>query len=150
MDELGETGWSDAIETGFAVLDEQHRRYFSLVNECLAMTGDTHDSRQINPAKLTERLGFLRRYAVEHFATEQRIMQESGYPDYQAHFKEHMSFLNNIGVLDKQLREHGFSDKLARELQFHALEWFIQHIQVTDMKLVEYLKQDQELTGTGP
>jgi hemerythrin len=147
--EISETGWTPRIETGIRLLDDQHRHYFGLVNECLSMTGNASANKQVSPDKLSERLGFLRRYAVEHFATEQRIMKEAAYPDYQEHFDEHMFFLQRIGDLDKQLHEEGFSDKLARELQFQALEWFIGHIQRADMKLVEFLDQRAEQTGTG-
>ena len=148
--EIEETGWTQRIETGIGVLDDQHRRYFSLVNECLSLTGKVYSKKQVSPDQLSERLRFLRLYAIEHFATEQRIMKEADYPGYQAHFDEHMFFLKRVGDLDKQLREDGFSNKLARELQFQILEWFIRHIQTEDMDVVGFLQQNEEQTGTGP
>ena len=148
--EIEETGWTQKIETGIEVLDDQHRHYFSLVNDCLSLAGNVSSTKQVSPEKLSERLGFLRRYAVEHFATEQRIMKAAGYPGYQAHFEEHMYFLQRVGELDRELREEGFSDKLARELQFQVLDWFIRHIQTEDMDVAGFLNQEAEQTGTGP
>ena len=146
---IEETGWTQSIETGVETLDDQHRHYFNLVNECLSLTGNASSTKQVSPEKLSERLGFLRRYAVEHFATEQRIMKEAGFPGYQAHFEEHMYFLQRVGQLDTRLREEGFSNKLARELQFQVLDWFIRHIQTEDMQVAAFLNQDAEQTGTG-
>ena len=148
--EIEETGWTQRIETGIGVLDDQHRRYFSLVNDCLSVAGSASSRKQVSPEKVSERLRFVRRYAVEHFATEQRIMKEANYPGFQAHFDEHMYFLQRVGDLDKQLREDGFSSKLARELQFQILEWFIRHIQTEDMDVASFLNQETEQTGTGP
>jgi hemerythrin len=141
--EIQETEWTQSIETGIETLDDQHRHYFSLVNECLSLTGNASSNKQVSPEKLSERLGFLRRYAVEHFATEQRIMKEANYPGFQTHFDEHMYFLQRVGELDKQLREDGFSNMLARELQFQILEWFIRHIQTEDMEVAEFLRQGE-------
>ena len=141
--EIEETGWSQKIETGLEVLDDQHRRYFSLVNDYLATAAKaaTHDNRD---AELVERLDFLRRYAIEHFATEQKIMKDAGYRDYQQHLEEHKYFLMHVGALYKQTCNEGQSDKLTREVYYYTLEWFIGHIQFTDMKMVEFLKQNAD------
>ena len=138
--EVEETGWSQKIETGVKVLDDQHRQYFSLVNDYLATAAKatTNDDRH---SELVERLNFLRRYAIEHFDTEQKIMKDAGYQDYQQHLEEHKYFLMHVGALYKQTCNEEQSDKLTREVYYYTLEWFIGHIQFTDMKMVEFLKQ---------
>lgn len=139
--EIEETGWSRKIETGVEVLDDQHRQYFSLVNDYLTTAAKvtTNDKKH---KELVERLNFLRRYAIEHFETEQKIMEETGYPGYQQHLKEHEYFMMHVGELYQQTCDKQQSDKLTREVYFYTLEWFIGHIQFTDMKMVEFLKQN--------
>lgn len=139
--EIEETGWSQRIETGIEALDAQHRQYFDLVNDYLSAAATmTADSDRISD--LGKKLDYLRRYAIEHFATEQKIMKDAGYEGYQAHFEEHMYFLRHVGALHKQLCDEGHNDKLAREVYFYTLEWFTTHIQSADMKVVDFLKQD--------
>lgn len=141
--EIEETGWTEKIETGVEVLDSQHRQYFDLVNNYLAVAKKTatYDDRD---SELFERLGFLRRYAMEHFATEQKIMKETNYPGYQQHIEEHKYFLGHVGALHKQINDEGSNDKVTREVYYYTLEWFISHIQFTDMKMVEFLKQNRD------
>ena len=145
--EIEETGWSQKIETGIEVLDAQHRQYFDLVNDYLATAAKATTDTDKN-SELARRLDFLRRYAVDHFATEQKIMKEAGYEGYQAHFGEHMYFLQHVGALYKQLCDEGHSDKLSREVYYYALEWFIAHIQSADMKVVEFLKENSDRAQT--
>ena len=139
--EIAETGWSQKIETGVEVLDDQHRQYFSLVNDYLATAAKvtTNENRH---TELVERLNFLRRYAVEHFETEQKIMKDAGYKGFLRHLKEHEYFLMHVEELYKQTCNEEQSDKLTREVYYYTLEWFIGHIQFTDMKMVEFLKQN--------
>jgi hemerythrin len=39
------------------------------------------------------------------------------------------------------MKTKGFSPELAREVNYYTVEWFVEHIRVTDMKLVEFLNQ---------
>ena len=139
--EIEETGWTQKIETGVEVLDDQHRQYFDLVNDYLATAArvTTNDDRN---SELVERLDFLRRYATEHFATEQKIMKDAEYQHYQQHFEEHQYFLKHVGALHEQTCNEGNNDKITREVYYYTLEWFIGHIRFTDMKMVEFLKQN--------
>ena len=137
--EIEETGWSQKIETGIDIVDDQHRQYFDLVNNYLATAAKiTTDDKN---SELVERLDFLRRYAITHLTTEQKMMKEAGYPDYQPHFEEHKYFLKHVGALYKKISNEGHNDKLTREVYYYTLEWFIGHIQFTDMKMVAFLKQ---------
>lgn len=140
--EIEETGWTEKIETGVEILDHQHRRYFDLVNDYLVTT------KKITPnndrkSELSDRLDFLRSYAKEHFATEQKIMEDSKFPGYSQHLEEHTYFLKHVDALHKQISDEGSNDKVTREVYYYTLEWFIGHIQFTDMKMVEFLKQNK-------
>ena len=143
--EIAETGWSQKIETGVDTLDEQHRQYFSFVNDYLNTVGKITTTNDRH-SELVEKLNFLRRYAIDHFATEQQLMKDAGDPDYQQHLAEHKTFLIHVGALCKQLADEGHSDKLTREVYYYALEWFINHIQSKDMEAVAFLKQGYSQT----
>ena len=136
--EITDSGWSKELETGNAEVDNQHARYFEFVNDLLATATNAVSTN----SELVEKLDFLIRYAMEHFSTEQNIMKKEGYPDYQEHFEEHMNFLKNVGSLRNQISDDGHNDRLMREVRFFTLDWFVKHIQSSDMEVVEFLKQN--------
>jgi len=135
----GVVSWSSELETGMEVLDQQHRKYIDLLNVYLQEATEqlATDNKSNN---LKESFGFLLGYAAEHFLTEEEIMKEKDFPGYAAHRKEHQHFMKHVGQLSRELKTQGFSEKLSREVNFYAIEWFIDHILGSDMELVEYLK----------
>jgi hemerythrin len=46
------------------------------------------------------------------------------------------------------MRTNGFSPELSREVHYYTVEWFIEHIRLTDMKLVKFLNQKSEQDKT--
>ncbi len=147
--EISEIGWTEDLETGIEVLDGQHHRYMDLLGNFLDKA--SHESTTSGDIlDLAETFNFLRQYAKEHFSTEELVMQESGYPDFELHHKQHLYFLKHVEELYNDMRTQGYSPELAREVRYLTVEWFIEHIRLTDMKLVEFLNQrateDKKLT----
>ena len=142
--------WTTDLESGIDVLDAQHRRYFDLLNDFFQEAAESSSTPEAI-SDLAKRFDFLRQYAVEHFSTEQEIMERAEYPDAELHEKAHLYFLNHVGELYEQLKTRGYSPELAREVNFYTIEWFIKHIRMTDMELVKFLKEesteDKKLPG---
>ena len=135
--------WTTDLESGIDILDAQHRKYFDFLNDFLQRASRSSSMSGADP-DLAETFNFLRQYAVEHFSTEQEIMEKAGYPDFESHEQEHLYFLNHVGELYEQLKTKGYSPKLAREVNYYTIEWFIKHIRFTDMKLVTFLKEESD------
>ena len=142
--------WNTDMESGIDILDAQHHKYFDLLNDFL-QKASASSSAPDQYSELAKTFDFLRQYAVEHFTTEQAIMEEAGYPDSELHEKEHLYFLKHVGELYQRLKTNGYSPDLAREVNYYTIEWFIEHIRLTDMKLVKFLKaesvEDKKLPG---
>jgi hemerythrin len=136
--EVGRVGWTKELETGIDLLDKQHRRYVSLLNDYFDKVSKYAETDE-KIDQLTESFDFLRKYAEEHFATEESIMRDADYPDYCVHKEEHLYFLRHIGDLYHEMKTEGFSIKLSREVNFYTVEWFIDHILSVDMRLVEFI-----------
>ena len=137
--ELGSVEWSVDLETGIGVVDQQHRQYFNLLNDYLKKTTEKNSSSD-QIFELLEKFQFLYEYADEHFSTEEAIMKEAGYPDYESHRKEHLHFLKHVEDLYSQMKTRGFSPSLRSEVNFYTIEWFVQHIRFTDKKMAAFLK----------
>lgn len=142
--------WTADLESGIDVLDAQHRRYFDLLNDFLLKASGS-SSTSANNHDLAKTFNFLREYAVEHFSTEHEVMEESEYPDFEFHEKQHLYFLNHVQELYQRLKTSGYSPELEREVKYYTIEWFVMHIRSTDMKLVKFLKEksakDKKLPG---
>lgn len=137
---VANTGWSSDMESGIDELDREHRLYFDFVNDLLISATRPGYTRQ----GLIDTIDFLIRHAMEHFATEQKVMKQTGYDDYQQHCREHLYFLNTVGSLRKRVSSEGNHDSLMREVRFFALEWFVDHVRSSDMKFIEFLKKNRE------
>lgn len=138
--ELTQIGWSDDLETGIDVLDAQHHRYFDLLDNYLVKTTEKSTTPE-QILDLAETFNFLRKYAEEHFSTEESIMEKTDYPEFGLHQEEHAYFLHHVQRLYECLKKEGFSPDLAREVHYYTVEWFIEHINLTDVKLVNFLNK---------
>jgi len=134
-------GWTEDLESGIEVLDAQHRKYFDLLSDFLEKASKPASTPE-KASELAETFDFLRQYAVEHFSTEQEVMEISGYPDSALHEDEHLYFLRHVEELYQRLKTRGYSPQLAREVNYYTAEWFIEHIRLTDMKLVKFLQNN--------
>jgi hemerythrin len=131
--------WTKELETGIDILDEQHRHYIDLLNDyCEKATEHTKTFKKTR--QLMESFDFLRQYAKEHFSTEESIMTDAEYPDYESHLAEHLHFLKHVEALYQDMKANGFSPELSREVNYYTIEWFIDHILESDMQLVEFIK----------
>jgi len=130
--------WSEELETGITAIDLQHRRYFELLNELLDYAIAVKHAR-LGEERLRESFNFLRNYATEHFGTEEPIMQQWDYPLYPAHRKQHQFFRSRLGQLFDTAQERGYSRELMLNLNYFAVDWFVNHIRTTDRKLAHFL-----------
>ncbi len=76
--------WSDDYLTGDPLVDEHHRHIFAVVND---LHDAIHDGR--GRAALEPTLTKLWEYTAMHFAVEEQLMEDSGYPDLDAHRRAH-------------------------------------------------------------
>jgi len=141
--EFFEIAWTKDLETGIEALDAQHHRYFNLLNQYIAKAAQVakESSKTEKVQDLAETLNFLRDYAQEHFSTEEEVMKEAEYRDFEQHREEHLHFLKHVEELYQQMKNDGYSLQLAVEVDYYTAEWFVAHIRSSDMKLVKFLDE---------
>jgi hemerythrin len=75
-------------------------------------------------------------YALTHFSTEEKYMQQVNYPDFAAHKKEHEAFVAEVVKQVKAFEENqNDPDVLVGFLK----DWLMNHIAVSDKKYSPYL-----------
>lgn len=129
--------WSEALMTGVAEIDQQHRILVNTLNEANAKLAETLDvgvAEQITKDLLS--------YAIYHFETEEDLMLTSGYDQHlgdeaSAHLQQHREFSRAVLAVREGLKE---GRQIAREELLSFLNnWLINHIQQTDRKLAAHL-----------
>jgi len=121
--------WDDSLSVGIDVIDEQHRRIVDYINEL--------DAAHLNKDrdKVTQVLMALVDYTISHFAFEENLMTESGYPLSEAHKKVHESFTAHINNYKEQ---HENGQDITRQLMSELQIWLTNHIKKEDKHYAPY------------
>jgi hemerythrin len=124
--------WNDNCSVRVQQIDEHHKHLFVLLkNAYLSCTNkDQLDGSERVIDELVD-------YATYHFATEERLMKQTGYYDEAAHVMEHQRFIQRV---------HEFQHDLVNDKKVYSIEligflgnWLLHHIMEIDKKLGLYL-----------
>ncbi len=124
--------WHEQYNLGIDEIDHMHQRMFYLLKTLVSQneTGTEKDACR-------ETIHFLRKYALHHFASEERYMQYMGYEGYQMHKKLHDQLRDvSIPALDDELEREGYSKEAVGHFIGVCVGWFAGHILVEDRAIV--------------
>ncbi|MGI5865054.1 MAG: bacteriohemerythrin [Myxococcales bacterium] len=128
--------WTQDLTVGIEAIDRQHRRLFEIVDGLLeAMQSGK------GRAEVAKVLDFLNEYVLEHFALEERAMQEMNDPNYASHKAEHDVFRKTIDRLKRLHEEGGARTALVIEINHHVCGWLRNHIAKTDVTIRKALER---------
>ena len=132
MEEKNKYGiaWKADLATGDERVDAQHKNIFKLLNDLVAACADGSDIPM-----LKDTLNFLAEYTVRHFADEEVLQKQYGYPDYERHKKLHDDFKVTVGELVKQFGKSGSSAELSAAVNKVVVKWLVTHIMCEDKKI---------------
>lgn len=119
--------WKDEYSVGIDVLDDDHRKLLNLINKFQTAvqykTGEDFEKEA-----LTEVIA----YTKYHFEREEKMMEEAGYDDLEAHKKLHQTMITKIDefMLEYEKQGHTALEEVADYLQ----SWLVGHINGTDQE----------------
>jgi hemerythrin len=125
------------LQTGMALIDEQHRQYGRFVNAFLKVC-QTHE--QVAEDSLRKAFTFLHVYARQHLHEEEALMETYAYPGRAEHLARHRFFTDWIDQTDAHLAAGPVSVEHLMKIHYMLVEWFQTHIRSEDKKLTEFLK----------
>jgi hemerythrin len=114
----------EKYSTKVDVCDNQHKELFNRVN---ALNEAVSDGAR---TEIGSRLDHLIEYVVEHFETEERLMEERGYNGLAAHREEHTQLVQTCTDLQKKFHD-GEADIEGGTMAF-IKNWLDHHIPVID------------------
>jgi len=125
--------WNDSYSVDVHTIDSQHQTLIRLA-------GDLHRAILAGAVKasLAQLLARLVQYTQEHFAHEEELMQQAGYPDLPAHKLEHEDLTRRVLAFQMDF-EAGRIGTAIGLLQF-LKEWLQKHLIESDQKYAPYLK----------
>ena len=138
--------WNSVYETGNELVDNDHKEIFALVGEVLASVNMSRAN------KVKTGINFLAEYVVRHFANEERLMDESDYPETAEHKKEHADFLIVATELKNKIDNDTFVIEatdlsyinLSIELNKTIAGWLVAHVMGSDKKLANHYRKWSE------
>jgi methyl-accepting chemotaxis protein len=132
--------WSNAYSVGVATMDDQHKRFFVMIN-------DLHQAmKQARGADvLGGILNELARYTEYHFSAEEAAMEEGRYPDLARHKEFHNQFISKVAEFQRRFNAGDHS--IIVEAMNAVKDWLLNHIQHVDKKYGPYVNQGMRKTA---
>lgn len=132
--------WDANYSIGVDTVDQQHRQLFEIINRFY----DAWRSRAGRDA-LGRVFDELLEYTRYHFAEEERLMRETGYPGLAAHQRAHEELVTLVGRHRAQL-EAGIAGVETQALEF-LKTWLNIHVLEEDRDIGEHLLRQRPADG---
>lgn len=115
--------WTPDLDTGIAVIDDQHRRLVDYVNqlETVRSQGDLPTVGRV--------LDDLVDYTISHFAFEETLLEESGYAYLKAHKRVHQLFTRRVEEYRERFKR---GEDVGSEIHRLLSSWLLNHIKHDD------------------
>jgi len=130
--------WKDQYELGIESIDNDHKILVGLINEIyIALAkGEAYEIVQGIVSRLVD-------YAKFHFKREEDYMKLINYSEFYKHESEHIYFSKKVYNFVEKI-DAGVPNITLEVITF-LRDWLINHIQQTDNKLGDELKEHNDL-----
>lgn len=124
--------WQDDLNTGIDIIDTQHQRIVEMINRLHV------SNKMMERMAVAEVIDELIDYTLSHFAFEEELMEEAGYPFSAAHKRVHEVFTKRVG--EYRLRFEAGED-IVDELRSMLSRWLFNHIRNDDKAYSEAVRR---------
>lgn len=131
--------WSDKFSTDIVSIDRQHQELLFLSQHLLNVLSHPEvpvEDKQVAFQDLVD-------HAVTHFAYEERIMRNIGYPDLERHTKEHDDLRQEIAQMSNTVMQGEGADDWKGLVSLVQV-WVLRHIVSSDTRLREFIQRETE------
>lgn len=132
MDQRPEFG--DKFLVGVEQIDREHRKLFDIAAQTYDALGV---SDAVGQAMLRDAVAELIDYTATHFANEEGLMAEAGYPELAMHQDQHRHLLAR--ARDMEMRVEIEDSAVAVDLTHFLYRWLIEHIESSDRRFGDYV-----------
>jgi hemerythrin len=125
--------WNNTFSVGIQKIDEQHKKFFSLINVLYDAIMQGKGEVVVGPV-----LKELQQYVIFHFKSEESWMEMYNYPDTNKHILEHEGAIQKVNkhVLEYKLGQQTVDIELLKFLS----DWLQNHILQVDRNYIPYFR----------
>ncbi len=128
--------WTDELTLGIASMDEQHHHLVDIINEFSDAAQKGKGSRVMNK-NLEELVG----YTQEHFADEERLLAEAGYPQLAKHQAQHRQLIQKVERFQFDFNQSG--KRVTSKVEELLAYWLTSHVLGDDKAYAEFLQTEK-------
>ncbi len=126
--------WKPGMSVDVTSIDREHQGMISELNQLFRCLNSEHDLSECLP-----RLQRLVKLAADHFAYEEKVMANMGYPNLEVHKKHHRRLLTELEDYLQQLPEELRREDALSIYHFTKL-WLLRHLTTEDRKIMQHLQ----------
>jgi hemerythrin len=128
--------WTEDLSVGVEEIDAQHRELYATV-------AALHEAMRANRLeRVPEILEFLQRYALEHFALEERHMASARYPHVEEHRAAHRAFVGDFLRHKAACAPGTIRPSAVVELSDWLGRWLREHVRKVDGRMGRHLRAE--------
>jgi hemerythrin-like metal-binding protein len=125
--------WVPSLEIGIGIIDSQHRSLVDLINQLDKAQEEGRGNEVVG-----ETLEGLINYTHTHFRTEEELLKQHSYEDFDLHCREHRIFTDQIEIYRD--RCNAGSLRISSNVMAYMRSWLLTHIGSSDRAYTGTLK----------
>ena len=125
--------WNQSLKVDILQFDDQHQQLVAMVNQLHQAIKGGQGADQLDGT-----LAGLAEYTRVHFAAEEALMEQCGYPDYMHHKQAHADLVRQVIEANEQLK-NGKKLQPISVMQF-LVNWLVNHITGVDKSYTHFFK----------
>ncbi len=131
--------WNESLATGDMFIDAQHKQLFYHADQLRDAVLAGHAGSGV-----MDFVNFLDDYIVEHFSSEEGLMEKVGYPELENHKILHEAFKADFLDLQRDI-ESGINPAIvANEIERRVGDWLQNHIVGVDVRFARWMKEQEK------
>lgn len=124
--------WNDSFSVKVNAMDDQHKKLFEITRELYSAMQSGQGKKVVGDV-----LQRLIDYTVHHFASEEALMEQNGYPDLAQHQAEHRALTDKVVAFQEKF--NAGQAVITSELMTFLQEWLTGHIHNIDRRYGEFM-----------
>lgn len=121
--------WKESYQLGIESIDAQHKKLLEKAGE---LVEEIEGAQRPEVYKAT--IEFLETYVLHHFQEEEAYIESLGYPEAQAHKKQHRELTQVVEKYKQELEATHYDYHAAKKMAGMLGAWLIYHVVHEDLK----------------
>ncbi|MEA1967855.1 MAG: bacteriohemerythrin [Thermodesulfobacteriota bacterium] len=133
IEKIEKIEWDEKLSVDIDDIDELQKKMFALFNVLIDLKANDAGAKECSSM-----VAEINEYSRYYFSQEEAYLKKCGYPEVDAHAKEHRRFIKITIGLRREVAED--KDNLSYEIIKIMRDWLVEHIINCDLLYVPFLR----------